>query len=153
MRILNSMMKIATVTALAGGLAFAQAPNPDASAGQPAAGQHMARRHGRHRGNWRQLMADYLNLTPGQQAKAKAIFGSARESAQPIRQQLRDVRTQLRAAIREGKPVDQLAAQQGSLSGKLTAIRAGAMEQVRGLLTPDQVQKLDQLHTQRQPKG
>ncbi len=153
MRILNSMMKTAAMAALAGGLAFAQAPNPDASAGQPAARQHTARRHGRHRGNWRQLMAGYLNLTPDQQTKAKAIFAGARESAQPIRQQLRDVRTQLRAAVREGEPVDQLAVQQGSLSGKLTAIRAGAMEQFRGLLTPDQVQKLDQLHTQRQPRG
>ena len=106
----------------------------------------------------RKLMVGYLGLTDQQQAQAKTIFQNARTSTQPIRTQLKQARTDLRAAIRDGKPVDQLAASQGTLMGKLAAVRANAAEQFRGLLTTQQIQKLEQLHsgrgtTQTPPQG
>ena len=94
-------------------------------------------------------MIGYLGLTDQQQTQAKAIFSSARESAQPLRQQLKQVRADLRAAIQAGQPVNELAANEGKLRGQLVAIRANAAEQFRGLLTPPQLQKLQDLHAKR----
>jgi Spy/CpxP family protein refolding chaperone len=146
MRILNPWIRTAALAALAGGLALAQSA-PPAAAPQARHG-HMGHRGG-HRGEFRKLMAGYLGLSADQQTKAQAIFTASRQSAQPLREQLRQARQDLRAAVRDGKPVDQLAANQGVLMGKLAALRANAAEQFRALLTPEQVQKLDALHTGR----
>lgn len=45
-----------------------------------------------------------------------------------------------------GEPVNDLAANQGKLVGQLAAIRANATEQFQGLLNPQQLQKLKDLH-------
>ncbi len=95
------------------------------------------------------MMIGYLGLTEQQQTQAKAIFSSAHESAQPLRRQLKQVRSDLRAAIQAGQPVNDLAANEGKLRGQLVAIRASAAEQFRGLLTPAQLQKLQELHAKR----
>jgi periplasmic protein CpxP/Spy len=92
-------------------------------------------------------MVGYLGLTDQQQAQAKTIFANARTVAQPLRTQLQQARANLRTAIHDGKPVDQPAANEGALMGKLAAVRANAAEQFRGLLTPAQLQKLEQLHS------
>jgi Spy/CpxP family protein refolding chaperone len=95
------------------------------------------------------MLAGYLGLTDAQQAQIKTIRDNAKQSAQPIRQQLKQTRADLRAAIQAGKPVDQIAASQGALMGKLIAIRASTREQVRGVLTPAQIQKLQDLRGSR----
>jgi Spy/CpxP family protein refolding chaperone len=102
----------------------------------------MRRHHKRMNGK---LFAGYLGLTADQQARAQAIRRDARTAAQPIIQQLRQNRADMRAAIRAGQPVDQIAAARGALLGKLIAIRANAREQFRALLTPAQIQKLSDL--------
>jgi len=104
-------------------------------------------RHG-HRGAF---LASYLNLTPAQQAQAKSIFQSARQSGQTVRQQLKQTRQSFQAAVQANNAaqIQQLAANEGSEMGQLAAIRGTAMASVYQMLTPDQQQKLAQLRQAR----
>lgn len=88
-------------------------------------------------------MAAELNLTADQQAQTKAIFRESRQSAMPVRQQLRQTRKDLQAAIQSGntEQIQQLATTEGSQVGQLTAIRATAFSKVYKILTPEQQQK------------
>ena len=138
MKPMKSILTAIGVAGMAAGMAFAQAP-------QGAADGQAHRTEGRHAMR-RKMMMGYLGLTDQQQTQAKAIFSSAHDSAQPLRQQLKQVRADLRAAIEAGQPVNDLAASEGKLRGQLAAIRANAAEQFRGLLTPAQLQKLQDLH-------
>jgi Spy/CpxP family protein refolding chaperone len=105
-----------------------------------------AHRHGRHGG----FLAS-LNLTPAQQAQTKSIFQAARQSGQPVRQQLQQTRQSLRAAVQanDTAQIQQLAATQGSEVGQLATIRSTAMAKVYQILTPDQQQKLAALQQAR----
>jgi Spy/CpxP family protein refolding chaperone len=109
-----------------------------------AAGGH---RHGRMGA----FLSSYLNLTPAQQTQAKSIFQGARQSGQPIRQQLKQTRQSLRAAVQanDAAQIQQLAASEGSQIGQLAAIRSTAMAKVYQMLTPDQQQKLASLQQAR----
>jgi Spy/CpxP family protein refolding chaperone len=66
------------------------------------------------------------------------------QSGQPIRQQLRQTRQSLRAAVQanDTAQIQQLAATEGSQVGQLAAIRGTAMAKVYQVLTPDQQQKM-----------
>ncbi len=96
-----------------------------------------------------ELMAGYLGLTDAQKAQIRTIHQTARTQAQPLQQQLRQNRQDLRAAIKAGTAVDTLAAAQGDLLGQLVAIRAKTQEQVRKVLTAEQLAKLDQFQANR----
>jgi Spy/CpxP family protein refolding chaperone len=119
--------------------------------GREQGGQRSAMR-GR-KGMMGQLMAGYLGLTDAQKAQFKTIQQNARAQAQPIRDQLRQNRQDLHAAIKAGQPVDAIAAEQGKLLGQMIAIRANTREQFLKLLTPEQLAKLDQLQANRGNKG
>jgi len=97
------------------------------------------------------FLTSYLNLTAAQQAQEKSIFQGARKSAQPLRQELRQTRQSLRAAIQANSTaqIQQLAATEGSELGRLAAIRSTAMAKVYQTLTPDQQQKLNALQRAR----
>ena len=103
-------------------------------------------RHGRHG-----AFLSSLNLTPAQQAQEKSIFQEARQSAQPLRQQVRQTRQSLRAAVQanDTAQIQQLATAQGSELGQLMAIRSTAMAKVHQILTPEQQQKLNELQQAR----
>jgi len=103
--------------------------------------------HGHRHGGMGAFLSSYLNLTPAQQAQEKSIFQTARQSAQPVRQQLRQTRQSLRAAVEANNPaqIQQLAKTEGSQVGQLAAIRGAAMAKVYQILTPDQLQKLQAL--------
>jgi Spy/CpxP family protein refolding chaperone len=104
-------------------------------------------RHGRHGA----FLSTYLNLTPAQQAQQKSIFEGARKSAQPLRQQLRQTRQSLRAAVQanDTAQIQQLAQTEGSELGQLMAIRSAAAAKVHQLLMPEQQQKLNELQQAR----
>jgi Spy/CpxP family protein refolding chaperone len=106
-------------------------------------------RHGRHG-----AFLSSLNLTPAQQAQEKSIFQEARQSAQPLRQQLRQTRQSLWAAVQANNTaqIQQLAATRGSELGQLMAIRSTAMAKVYQTLTPDQQQQLQALREARHAK-
>jgi Spy/CpxP family protein refolding chaperone len=109
----------------------------------PASGH----RHGRHGA----FLSAYLNLTAAQKAQQKSIFQEARQSAQPVRQQLRETRQSLRAAVQANntEQIQQLAKTEGSELGQLMAIRSTAMAKVHQILTPEQQQKLNDLQQAR----
>jgi periplasmic protein CpxP/Spy len=135
-------MKFATAAALATGLAFAQAPAPGASPNPPAAHRNFARQRF-------DRLAQKLNLTDSQKQQAKAIFQNARMTSKPIREQLKENRQALRAAAQAANKdatIQQLAAKQGSLMGKMVAIRTEAFGKFYQLLTPEQRAKADQMH-------
>ena len=100
------------------------------------------------------FLSNYLNLTAAQQAQQKSIFQDARQSSQPVRQQLKQTRQSLRAAIQANNTaqIQQLSATEGGEVGQLAAIRGRAMAKVYQILTPDQQQKLASLRQARQAR-
>src|SRR5271169_3183951 len=113
MKPMKTVLTAIGVAGLAAGMAFAQAPP-----GAPPA--HLHRMEARLAMR-RKMMIGYLGLTDQQQTQAKAIFSNAHQSAQPHRQQLKQVRAELHTAIQAGQPVNDLAASEGKLRGQLTA--------------------------------
>jgi Spy/CpxP family protein refolding chaperone len=86
-----------------------------------------------------------LNLTDQQKEQARNIFKTERESTQPARQELREERRDVRAAIQSGKPesqIEALAKNEGPALAKLAAVRADASAKFYALLTPEQQKKL-----------
>jgi Spy/CpxP family protein refolding chaperone len=118
------------------------------AAGLFAAENPQARQHGG--GRFGHFMSE-LNLTDAQKAQAKSIFQGARQSAQPVRQQLMETRKSLRAAIKanDTAQIQQLSATEGNEIGQLAAIRGSAFAKVYQTLTPDQKQKADALEQAR----
>jgi protein CpxP len=139
----TKLIKFATVAALATGIALAQTPSPNPAAGRHNfVRQHMAR------------IAQELNLTDAQKAQAKTIFQQARQTAQPVRDQLKTNRQALQAAVKSGDDaqIQHLSQMQGTLLGQMVAIRSEAGIKFNALLTPDQRAKADQLKQQFQQR-
>lgn len=129
---LGRLCGITVLSAVVGGMLLAQGPGMG------------GRRMGMRGRASQELLAGFLGLTDAQKAQAKTIFENAKTAAQPIRTQMQEARKALNAAITAGQPVDAAAAAVGNLFGQLTAIQAKAREQFRGILTPEQLTKLDQ---------
>jgi periplasmic protein CpxP/Spy len=85
-----------------------------------------------------------LGLTDAQKAQVKSIFDDARQSGQPVRDQLKQTRQSLRTAVQANNTaqIQQLSTVEGGQIGQLAAIRGAAMAKVYQILTPDQQQKL-----------
>ncbi len=134
-------MTLASIGALAAGMAFAQAPAAPAAPAQPAK-PGVARRL-----NLRRRMTKRLNLTDAQKQQAKTIFQQAKQSAQPVRDQLKQDRQALTAAVENNDTVKigQLSTTIGSLQGQLVSIRSSAMAKFFATLTPDQKAKAEQM--------
>jgi Spy/CpxP family protein refolding chaperone len=142
-------MKLAAVTALATGFVFAQTPPPSPSPNQPAGRHQGARRH-------RARLAQALNLTDAQKAQAKTIFQQARESAKPVREELKENREALAAAVKAGKKdadLQKLAMEQGKLRGQMVAIRTEAFAKFYQTLTPEQRTKADRMRSRSERKN
>jgi len=109
---------------------------------------------GHHHGRMGAFLSKQLDLTAAQQTQAKSIFQDARQSAQPVRQQLKQTREALRAAVQSNnaEQIQQLATTEGGQVGQLAAIRSTAMAKVYQILTPDQQQKLASLRQARQAR-
>jgi Spy/CpxP family protein refolding chaperone len=139
----KNLIRFAGVAAMAAGMAFAQAPaNP---APRPPAGHMMERR-----GEFHERMMQELNLTDAQKQEAKAIFEQARATAKPVREELKQNREAMHAAIKANDTarIHTLAAKQAGLQAKLVEGRADAMAKFYAKLTPEQRAKADQMHEQ-----
>jgi Spy/CpxP family protein refolding chaperone len=104
----------------------------------------------------RKRLVTALNLTADQQQQAKTIMQGARQTAQPLAQQLKQDRQALAAAIQAGDSarIQQLSTDMGSLRGQVLAIRSDAMSKLYAILTPDQKAKaVDFLQKARQVFG
>jgi Spy/CpxP family protein refolding chaperone len=123
------MKKIATLGLFAGVLAFAQAPAPNPS----------TETHADH-GRFIQQMMNRLGLSDSQKQQANALFQQSRQTAQPIREQLKKNREALSAAIKanDHAQIQQLSVQQGQLRGQLLSIRADTRAKFLATLTPEQ---------------
>ena len=134
----NTWLRFAAAAAVAGGMLLA-AQEVSSQPAQPAVQQHRQRPGAR--------IARYLNLTPAQEARAKAEFQSARQSAQPIRQQLKQVRLAMFQAVRANDTagIERLSAQQAGLNGRILGMREEAFARIYSTLTPDQRAKADQI--------
>jgi Spy/CpxP family protein refolding chaperone len=135
----NTWLRFAAAAAIAGGMLLA-AQEVGSQPAQPAAQQHRPHARGAR-------MARYLNLTPAQEAQAKAEFRAARQSAQPIRAQLKQVRLAMFQAVRanDTAKIGQLSAQEANLKGNMSALRREAFARVYSTLTPEQRAKADQI--------
>ena len=100
------------------------------------------------------FLGSHLSLTDAQKAQAKSIFQDARQSGEPIRQQLQQTRQSLRAAVQANNTaqIQQLATVEGGQVGQLAAIRGAAMAKVYQILTPDQQQKMAALEQARKAR-
>jgi Spy/CpxP family protein refolding chaperone len=91
--------------------------------------------------------AEYLGLTEEQRTAARQIFQDARTAAQPIREQIRPQAEQLRTLLDGANPdaaaVGALVVAIDAQRDQLRAIREGAMDDLRALLTPEQQAQLD----------
>ena len=142
-----SFMKFVAAATFAGGLVFAQNPTGNSQPEAPYT------QEGRRGFMWSHMDLDHvtqvLNLTDSQKEQARTIFQRARQSAQPIREELKQNREKLMATAKvsnsEGD-IQKLAVEQGRLLGKLIAIRAESSAKFYQLLTPEQRVKADQMH-------
>ena len=136
------LFKLARVAALATSAAFAQTPsaNPQPGTSTTPPGPHHLGRVGR--------IVRALNLTESQKQQAKVIFRQARQTAQPVHQQLRQNRQMLLDAVKTSKTdaeIRQLSTEQGSLVGQIVAVRTEAWGKFYSLLTPEQRAQADQM--------
>jgi Spy/CpxP family protein refolding chaperone len=142
----QQLIRFAAVTALASGMIFAQAPAPSPNP--------QARPHNFIRQHMAQI-AQQLNLTDAQKQQAKMIFQQARQTAQPVREQLKQNRQALVEAAKAGNgdaAIQQLAARQGNLLGQMVAVRTEAFAKFYATLTPEQRTKAEQLEQQFQQR-
>lgn len=134
-----NLIRFATVAAMAAGMVFAQTP------AAPSQQSPEQRREG-----MRQRMFQELNLTAAQQQQATTIFDQARQNSAPLRQQLKQNRDALQAAIQSNNTtqIHALASKQATLQSQITEMRADAMAKFYTTLTPEQRTKAEQLHQQ-----
>jgi protein CpxP len=116
-------------------------------------GKHM-RAGNRHGGQMFGRMAGQLNLTDAQKQYARQLMQDARTQAQPIREQLKQNRQDLEAAIKSNNTsaITQLTERQADLRGQVAAIHAKQMAAFYAQLTPEQKAKAEELKNQRQQR-
>lgn len=143
---MRNVMQFAAIGALAAGMAFAQTSVPSPSA-NPQAGFNSGN-HGRMVRQHLANVSQKLNLTSEQQQEMQTIFRQARETAKPVREQLRTNRQALAAAVKADRTseIQQLATARGNLVGQMTAIHGQARAKFYQTLTPEQRVKADQMH-------
>jgi hypothetical protein len=135
----NTWFRFAAAGAIAGGMLLA-AQEVSSQPARPAPRQEQQL----HRGA---RLARYLNLTPAQEAQAKAEFQSVRQSAQPVRQELKQVRSAMFQAVRANDTagIERLSAREAHLKGRMLAMRHEAFARIYSTLSPDQRAKADLL--------
>jgi periplasmic protein CpxP/Spy len=142
---------------LAVGLALSMA-----SVGVYAAGESpTADGPGRHGPGGRRFgmmrMAGALDLTEEQQASLKQMIDEQRKAAEPLVQQMRDLRQQIREQLdsegADATTIGQLTIQAHNLGKQLRAAHQGMQERFESILTPEQKAKLEQLKTERGNRG
>ncbi len=144
----TNLIRFGAAAALAAGMAFAQAP---ANTNQPSPNRHQQMTRQERREQFQERMTRELNLTPAQQQQAKTIFGKVREDAKPIREQMRQNREAMQAAIQSNntREIHNLATKQATLQAQMMEMHADAMAKFYTTLTPEQRTKAQQIHQRR----
>ena len=102
-------------------------------------------------------MARALDLTDDQKASVKALMEEQRKAAEPLWQQHRELRQQIRQQLDSGSPdpatVGRLTIQASGVGKQLRDARAQTKERLAALLTPEQKTRLDALEKARGWRG
>jgi protein CpxP len=98
-------------------------------------------------------LAKALDLSKEQTEQVKAIFLKHRDKIAPLRKEMMSDRRELRKLIQSDKPDEAALREQAkkiaATSGDLAVRRAKVFQEVRAVLTPEQVQKLRALQEKR----
>jgi protein CpxP len=109
-----------------------------------------ATQRGTHEHNFGKHMAQELNLTDAQQAQINSIMQAERPKMQPLMQQLRSDKQQIREATKSGAfdeaKVTSLANDEAQVRARLTVERARMQSQIYQVLTPEQRGKAQAMH-------
>ncbi len=126
-----------------------------AAASAALAGPDAGKRPGRD-GRHLQLLADELGLTDEQEANWKALREQNRAEMEPLRNEGRELREKLRAAVEAENPDPQaVGAATLALEQHRKAVEEAHKafrERLNGLLTPEQKTKLEALKAQRRER-
>lgn len=102
------------------------------------------------------MMARLLNLTDAQKEAIRAQGKTARDASQPLREQLRNLQSQIADATNSGATdsvLDGLANQVGTLQGNLLAISLKARAAIHNnILTAEQRTKLAELRSEQRDR-
>jgi protein CpxP len=135
--------------------AFAQSADQASPQPQDPGKRSFGRLHGRHGrggGIWQRL-----NLTDAQKTQMKQIRESYRERTQPLQQELRAKKQNLRQANQGDTFNEAVAAQvlteSAPLKAKLMGERFKMRHEMLALLTPEQKNQLEQMREKHQLKG
>ena len=109
--------------------------------GMPPAGRHLKK------------MASELGLSAQQQHDIKEIFAKKRPAAEPLMKQLRIERRTLRS-LEQADSFDEAAiraqvAKIGTLQADMAVRHAKLAQEIRTILTPEQIQKFKEIQTKR----
>ncbi|MGI8988003.1 MAG: Spy/CpxP family protein refolding chaperone [Bryobacteraceae bacterium] len=134
------VLALTALTALTGaGLAAQTTP------ATPPTGSQTGRMH---RGLGMNGLAQKLNLTPDQQAQAKAIFQNSRTASAALAPQLKQAHDALLNAVKSGASdaqIDALANAQAPLTAQMEALHAKAFAKLYAILTDDQKKQFDSM--------
>lgn len=94
-----------------------------------------------HRGGFGRL-AKQLNLSDAQKTQMKQIKEASKSKVQPLRENMKSIRQQLKAATADGNfneaQVQTLATQQANIMAQLTVEKERTKSQIYAVLTPEQ---------------
>lgn len=98
-------------------------------------------------------LAKELDLSKEQTEQVKAIFRKHRDATAPLRKEMVSGRRELRKLIQSDKPDEAAVREQvkknASMDGDLAVGRARMFQEVRSVLTPEQIQKFRALQEKR----
>ncbi|MEO8034238.1 MAG: periplasmic heavy metal sensor [Acidobacteriota bacterium] len=104
--------------------------------------------YGKRRAEFRRL-AEALNLTPEQKQQLKAQRTAARQRNEQLFTTFRSKRQELRQLLAANDPAaDNVKAELQAMRPQLKAAREQARTEMRSILTPEQLDHLDQLRAQ-----
>ncbi|MGE4579816.1 MAG: Spy/CpxP family protein refolding chaperone [Desulfuromonadales bacterium] len=134
-------------------LALAADQNPAVETNQE---EYRCGKRGSCNGPFEGRMAAKLNLTSEQQAQIKAIVEAERERIAPLREQMREQRTQLQAAMK-AQPFDEntvrlLAASQAEARTEMIVHRARVQNQINTVLTEEQREQAEKLRASKKDR-
>lgn len=150
----KSLSLLAAGVAVAGVIAVAPLGAQEGAGEEPH--HHMgAPQHGpgHFGGRHMERMARFLELTEAQREAARALHEEAREAMEPIHERSRALHQELRALLAQESP-DPLAVGEKAIAldvnrDEMRRLSEETHAEFRALLTPDQLDKLEQLHERR----
>lgn len=102
-------------------------------------------------------LKSFLTLTDAQAADIRALIKKHRETAFPLRQEVRALNQELRNALDQAEPnpsaVGKIVVARRGLNKQLRSLNVRLRSDIAALLTPEQRQKLEQLKAWRAARG